>query len=120
MGCSRAMSAWVTQGERLTSSNTPSRPATTNTAPKILTLEIVLALRWKICDIGRIVDESRRLVRAGKGELVELTCFLRESRPARNGCAGSYNKYQCRCVDETGGSALIFPPNELTPVVFQW
>ena len=30
-----------------------------NTAPKMLTREIVLALRWKICDIGRIVDERR-------------------------------------------------------------
>ena len=49
----------------------PSRPATTNTAPKILTREIVFALRWKICDIDRATAVSS-----------ELTVFLHGSAHA--------------------------------------
>src|ERR1043166_3736665 len=57
MGCSRATRAPVTHGERFTSAKRPSRPAMKKTAPKMLTREIVFALRWKICDIGREVDQ---------------------------------------------------------------
>src|SRR2546423_7060547 len=58
MGCSRATRAPVTHGERFTSAKRPSSPAMKKTAPKILSRAIVFALRWKICDIGREVDQG--------------------------------------------------------------
>ena len=43
-GWSRTTFTWVTYGERLTTITMPSAAITKNTAPKILTLEIVLVL----------------------------------------------------------------------------
>src|SRR3954465_2507421 len=60
IGCSRATRAPVIHGDRFTSAKRPSRPAMKNTAPKMLTRAIVLALRWKICDIYRLRDAGRR------------------------------------------------------------
>src|SRR4051812_15380490 len=44
--------ASVTQDERLTLSKRPSIATMANTAPKIVTFEMVLVLRWKIWGIG--------------------------------------------------------------------
>src|SRR2546423_4930771 len=58
MGCSRATRAQVDHGERFISAKRSSSPAMKKTAPKILSRAIVYALRWKICDIGREVDQG--------------------------------------------------------------
>src|SRR6266536_3035221 len=51
------MPAWVTYGERLISAMTNSDPATRKTAPKMLSFERVLVLRWNVCGIG-LRDET--------------------------------------------------------------
>jgi hypothetical protein len=45
MGCGRATCASVTQGDRWTCAISQRRKATANTAPKMLTREIVFVLR---------------------------------------------------------------------------
>src|SRR5262245_9350399 len=51
IGCSRATFACVIHGDRLTSADNQRRPTTKKRAPNMLNRAIVLALRWKICDI---------------------------------------------------------------------
>src|SRR5689334_4287715 len=87
MGCSRATWTSVTHGDALTRSNSQSSAATAKTAPKILSLEMVLVLRWKICDIGRAIHGSRNrfvqtqslLIRRGR----DLRSIARTQRVAR-------------------------------------
>src|SRR4051812_8102072 len=88
MGCSRATWTSVTQGDALTRSNSQRRAATAKTAPKMLTFEMVLVLRWKICDIGRAIHGPRRryvqtesLLRRRRRDLRSIArtqCVLRE------------------------------------------
>src|SRR5690348_1098799 len=84
IGCSRGTRASVTHGERFTSSKMPRSAATKNTAPKILTREIVLALRWKIC--GIVEPRAERVGRATRGDagrsanFFELTSVRRRAR----------------------------------------
>src|SRR5947209_6628230 len=49
IGWARVMPMLVTYEERATTESPHPRPARMNTAPKIVTREIVLKLRWKIC-----------------------------------------------------------------------
>src|SRR5436189_531936 len=59
MGWSRGTCTCVTHGDALTRSKSQRSAATANTAPKMLSFEMVLVLRWKICDIGRAIHGSR-------------------------------------------------------------
>src|SRR5262245_48528444 len=87
MGCSRATWTCVTHGDAFTRSKSQSSAATANTAPKMLSLEKVLVLRWKICDIGRAIHESRNrwvqtqslLIRRGR----DLRSIARTKRVVR-------------------------------------
>src|SRR6516162_4329832 len=71
MGCSRVTCACVTHDDRLILSNRPRSAATAKIAPKILTFEIVLVLRWKICTRPRPLA----------GTPVHKTVPLRERAP---------------------------------------
>src|SRR5262245_17688866 len=90
MGCSRATWTCVTHGDAFTRSKSQSSAATANTAPKMLSLEKVLVLRWKICDIGRAIDGSRNgfvqtqglLIRCGR----DLRSIALTQRVARKPC----------------------------------
>src|SRR5882724_8981242 len=57
-GCSRATPACVTYPERLISAIAKSDPTTRKRAPKMLTFERVLVLRWNVCGIGLPDDDS--------------------------------------------------------------
>src|SRR5438045_2824472 len=62
-GCSRSMPGSVPVAERTMPPSTHSTNATRNTAPKIVTRERVLALRWKICAIAAEADHIKNASR---------------------------------------------------------
>src|SRR5437660_1217799 len=71
----------------------PRSAATKKTAPKILTREIVLALRWNICGIGRTASGARREgdSRRGRGPVGETSVsLLRFGRRVRGYCVKTF------------------------------
>src|SRR5260221_9684489 len=102
--------ASVTHDDRLTLSNRPSSATTAKAAPKIVSLEMVLVLRWKTCGIGEAtpLDCQTDVLQLGRRNLAQQFGGLPRGRDIDE--VGLRNDAQAAsvAVDDWNASNLAF------------